>query len=301
MKNVDRKGVDRRGFLTLWGVGVAGVALPAWMAFELRTPGAKERLAAARARAKAAGRPLLVILFPEDEAERWTVGEAWGQLLHYGSDEVMSDLALCELACARLSDLRGLRPKLEGLPAWDSLALLLEPGASRVRVLQADLTPPDMTKIYEEGGLELYERQATERLEKMARALHATLAPDERVVARRLEQWGEAQGEQALLDALAVLDTGRPPGAGLAARYPTLTRALAEEAGDERDAWLEVLSRATREQLESSAPAGTRWGVNTGCGCEIEGEEGLGAVACGMGMVPEMGRRFLSYWVDSRS
>jgi hypothetical protein len=169
MKNA-KNGLDRRGFLTLWGVGLAGISLPAWMAVELAAPGRKASLEQALERAARGGRPLLVLLFPADAGERMSIGEAWGQLVRFGSDQALADLALCDLACAELSLVRQVRPALEGVPLGDVLALLIEPGSRRVRTVEADLTITTALNLWEEGGMEQYEAQAATRVERMASA-----------------------------------------------------------------------------------------------------------------------------------
>jgi hypothetical protein len=227
-----------------------------------------------------------------------SIGEAWGQLVRFGSDQALADLALCDLACAELSLVRQVRPALEGVPLGDVLALLIEPGSRRVRTVEADLTITTAFNLWEEGGMEQYEAQAAKRVERMASALNSVLAPNVEVVEQRLTQWGAAVGQDNVARARAAFDSPRPPSAEIAARYPTFARAEAEEHVEQRAAWLEPLAATTRKRIEQGAPAGSRWAENTGCGCEIEGEGGTGGVACGMGRVPEMGRRFLAYWVE---
>jgi hypothetical protein len=53
----------------------------------------------------------------------------------------------------------------------------------------------------------------------------------------------------------------------------------------------EVRARVVRRRI-----LGSRWAVSTGCGVDIEGEDGEQMVACGMGSVPPRSQRFLHFF-----
>ena len=116
---------------------MAAVALPAWMAACYAKGGrssawsdddegdadwlgfSDEDNAVARAfrAAKKAGRPLLVLTIPVDDADKHAHGQAWGQVLNHGPEALLADLALCEVVCAELEVVRAAAPQLPGLPA----------------------------------------------------------------------------------------------------------------------------------------------------------------------------------------
>lgn len=48
--------------------------------------------------ARRKGRPLFVIVAPKESTQRKIAQEAWGHALNLGSDELMADFALCEVA-----------------------------------------------------------------------------------------------------------------------------------------------------------------------------------------------------------
>ena len=52
------------------------------------------------------GKPLLVLVVPDDGDVRWRNGQAFGELLNRGGDEAMALLALAEVICAPMSALR---------------------------------------------------------------------------------------------------------------------------------------------------------------------------------------------------
>src|SRR5690349_10872654 len=105
---------DRRSLLA---AGAFALAAPPWIARAFAhgatassAPAASSRLAAAIARARDAGKPLLVILVPELPL-RDARGRLWGDLFAYASDEALADFALCEWTCVELAELRARFPK----------------------------------------------------------------------------------------------------------------------------------------------------------------------------------------------
>jgi hypothetical protein len=56
--------------------------------------------------ARRAGRPLLVIVIPSDDSQKYERGRAWGELLNFGSDEQLAPLSSVDVACATMDALR---------------------------------------------------------------------------------------------------------------------------------------------------------------------------------------------------
>src|SRR5688572_25701231 len=113
----------RRAFLG--GVAAAGAAIAAWpswlqRAFAQDRPGAEDSLAVlsgAYRRAQRAGKPLLVIVIPADDAQKYGRGTAFGELLNFATDDRMALLAMCEVVCAPIASVRQLVPQLSPRPA----------------------------------------------------------------------------------------------------------------------------------------------------------------------------------------
>ncbi|CAN0459672.1 unnamed protein product, partial [Ectocarpus fasciculatus] len=57
-------------------------------------------LADAWRRAASAGRPLLAIIIPDDDSQRWFAADIWGEVITHGSEEAIAALAAAELVCA---------------------------------------------------------------------------------------------------------------------------------------------------------------------------------------------------------
>jgi hypothetical protein len=50
--------------------------------------------------------------------------------------------------------------------------------------------------------------------------------------------------------------------------------------------------------VRKSPPAGARWATSLGCGIEIEGAPDSLGIACGMGYVPAVSQRFLTFYTE---
>jgi hypothetical protein len=97
------------------------------------TPSLRYREALERARK--AGRPLLVLIIPDDDGEKWERGRAFGEWLNHGTDAQLAPLALVEVACLRLDELE----RVYDGPS-DPLMLLIDPSEQKpMQILNATL------------------------------------------------------------------------------------------------------------------------------------------------------------------
>lgn len=129
--------MQRRAFLAALGASAAGLAWPrlirrAFADASLDAPGAvhpSPSLAAARARAQAANKPLLIIVIPADDTQKYRRGDLWGEYLNHGTRAQLAPLALAEVSCATMKQVHAFAPGVAGEP----LAVLLDPrGGARV-------------------------------------------------------------------------------------------------------------------------------------------------------------------------
>lgn len=113
--------MKRRHVLGVASAGLAAALWPSWLreafadnaACDTPGSGALARVAALAAAFKAArdvGKPLLVLVIPENDMEKWTRGRAFGELLNHGSDVQLAPLSRVEVACATMADLKKLVP-----------------------------------------------------------------------------------------------------------------------------------------------------------------------------------------------
>lgn len=121
------------------------------------------------------GRPLLALVIPEDEGERWARGRALGAWLNFGSDDSLAHLALCEVVCARPSQLRTLLPDVP-----DSAVLVLaDPRVfpAEARVATPTLEDADRFDTWEQDGRERHEAVIDGQIEALERALAELIQP----------------------------------------------------------------------------------------------------------------------------
>lgn len=261
-------------------------------------------------RAQRAGKPLLVLVIPEDSA--WLRGRAWGELLNHGRDEDLALFALCEVICARRSDLRELVPSLPTTGA-DPLVVLVDTertpatfAVGRVdRTLQALLDEKEPRVEYRDGeAYDQYDKRfeaacepiIAKRVAAVAAVVRAVVLPDPAVLEARAGQAERRLGAQVALNA-------RVNGARLDrdALATAAAPALAGASATGRAAVVRALAELTRSRLVKARIPGSRWTHSGGCGETPEpvpgvddGDEGL-RFACGMGHVPAKSARMLDF------
>ena len=123
--------MKRRTFLATVGASTAVALWPPLIRYafadaSLDVPGATKTapgLASAQARARAADKPLWVIVVPADDDKKYSRGRLWGEYLNHGSAADLAPLAAVEVTCATMQDLSTLAPDVAGEP----LAVLVAP------------------------------------------------------------------------------------------------------------------------------------------------------------------------------
>jgi len=298
--------MDRRQFLgaaagtvasagaTLW-LGHYFLGQPAWAGDDdsKKAIAAMGDVAEAYRRAHGLGKPLLVLVIPGNAEEKRCRGHMFGETLNHGGQGVYTDLALCELVCATVFDVRKQIKdlKIEGEP----LMLLVETGGEAARAAPID---PDIR--YQDGlptkdGPKKAEEAAKQRIEKFAAALRAAVAPNREVLGSRAalaEKRLPADEVRSIRNALAA--SSRWSESALL-RGAAIVRFAAEDPAHPDPAVLDRLAAATEKRVKGAPPPGAKWAKECGCGVEVEGEQNEG-VACGMGYVPEISQRFLWFF-----
>ncbi len=184
----------RRQFLDATIVAGATMMWPAWLKEAFGDPGAcgsgappsvpgavesAAALAQAFRDARRANRPLLVIVVPADDAQKWDRGRAWGALLNFGSDEQLAPLSSVEVVCATIDALRLVVPnEAKGEPFFAVVSTMASP--STVRAFEVVL--PSYKKDNYDIGKDTWEHRlaeedviSQERIVALARALRAAL------------------------------------------------------------------------------------------------------------------------------
>ncbi len=217
------------------------------------------------AAAKAAGKPLLVLVAPRDGA--WIRGHALGQWLNHGGDSALADVAQVHVIVARTEDVRAERPSL---PAGTDPTLWFLWGE--------DSTPLQVTLQHADSD----RRRGTDAdpsIDRNIKALRDAL---------RIALGATREGRVAAC---------RPLPAPAARLTPQEVDAHAARLADQPD-MVARLAAAARQRVVSAPIPGSYWATGHGCGEVVEGvpHEEQQLVKCGMGFVPERSRRFVRFF-----
>lgn len=214
------------------------------------------------------GRPLLVLIVPEDDmkGEFHPRGRWFGDLLMEGSTTTMAELSLADVVCARACTVRRVLG-LEGTS--EPLFMLIELDGLAPSLRELDATLHDGFT-----DTDRQERQAT-----LERLVHEGIAPTIEVVHAR-----------------AVTARARASGPDESVAAVVLERALA--SADDRGALLAALAAESSARLRDVEVRGSYWAELAGCGnLSFIGHPELERwiSRCGAGATPIHSRRFL-YW-----
>jgi hypothetical protein len=300
---------ERRLFLQRLGLSAAALSLPGWMQACSReesgstvddSAGGKppRSTRAALERARRRGRPLLVIVVPDERQAQSDRGDTWGVYLNYADAEGLADLALCDVWCASAFDVRAAVPGVTGVDET-TLAVLVETDGSAPGVVPMAAPP-----LWGSSGLSL---QSDEELLHMMQAhnawmrehLRAVIAPDAAVLTRRAAANRASRSDHDWRALGVSFDETAPASAALALHAPAFVRLRAERAAAERTQCLSLLADEAVVHLRAKPPPPARWARSEPCGAHIEGEnsEGLN-VPCGTAFTPVYSSRFLVFYVS---
>lgn len=331
--NLSSRSLRRRAFLRATGAAAATFALPPSLrAFDLGRPSLLrdgsvlgERLSFARQ----VGKPLLIFVIPENDEERWARGRRIGHWLNIVEDvEALIHFSMCEITCASLATLRRRIHIAESIQ--DPWLVVTDPSTKRRPLDGRAIAGPNTEWVFadrspvspdpdEEAQIAAEEASEREQLAELNRALQIAVEADSaafdrlakinrrRLTIRQLSAIQRAIKNGAELDddtlyqgAATVIeelrDSQRPADQITGQITDQITGQFTEHAvGLQKQ-----LAQAARERLRRATPAGARWARYTGCGSRFEREDGsleprksLGG--CGLGNIPRLGYRFLSF------
>ncbi|MFN7589204.1 MAG: hypothetical protein ACK5UQ_12065 [Planctomycetota bacterium] len=321
--------IDRRSFVghTLTVLGAA--AAPAWLAraFGFASPSAaaqdpqpaarkvdlvawrKQPLAEALATAKAHGKPLLVLVVPDDqraagEASRW-----FGAWLTHGGEQAFLAFGSCTLACARFREVGavlGVRGDALAPPRSAVTMLLVDPasvgraegGPSRVTRIELDaLKRVDASRLLGDPSEESVRAGLDQMTDQLRAGLsrHGDELPSLALSALATLEVAEQRALQAF-----VRDGQEVPADLLVRGVAELQLCLPALAEAERAQRTKVLVQAIEQVVVRAQVKGSRWMSTSGCMAELEnrteGDFDPAMFSCGMGMVPPLCERFLGFY-----
>jgi hypothetical protein len=280
-----------------------------------------EQVAAAVARSKAEGKPLLVFVIPARRQDQWLRQLRLSAFLNHGGSNALLEVALCVPVCARVDELKAhLGGKEFGGKeiAGEPMMLLFDfAGVAAPVVLAIDPKVDELPQFvqtkqtYEEflgAEKKAVEAGIESTTAELHKALHVSLHGGGDSLTRLSQRVRDrlAEQEQQKLDAwlAARPEGGAVPGDEVLVRAAAIVRVAAGKQPDaQRAATTAVLLGAIDRALVHKRVAGSRWASATGCGEVIEdpepGEAARYAPACGMGHVPQLSERFLDFLTGS--
>jgi hypothetical protein len=132
-------------------------------------------------RAQRAGRPLLLLVVPADDGEKFERGRAFGELLNHGSDAQLAPLGLCEVLCAGMTDIRRLIPSAG---AGEPLMVLVDASRVPAQVKRLDVKLPAYDSSFRGRSEVKWDEQvrtenaiSERRIETLANLIRDAVAP----------------------------------------------------------------------------------------------------------------------------
>jgi len=280
--------------------GMALGSLPGWLATAVAGVGVtQDGLAAAFRTAAERGRPLLVVVVPDEASgDGWDRGRAWGAVLNHGGDAPLSALAMAHVVCGTLADLAVLLP--QGVPddAWAVRIDTDQVPATHAVFAGASPGRRESAEPWSEGWREEEERIVDAQIAWLGAGLQELLLADATLLARYavLEEQ-RASGEVQVLAARLGREEDVP--VSLVARFPATVALAATRHPRARIPWAGRLAQAARAEWVEERVPGSWWAVSHGCGIDFEHTEEVVRVACGMGYVPTRAARMLHFYGPS--
>jgi hypothetical protein len=164
--------MDRRSFLL--GAFAVAVASPALAATAADDPAAMKQLTDGWSTARAAGRPLLVLVIPASDEDKWRRGRIFGEWINHGDDDAKALLGSVTWVCATADQVRAFAPGVDirGEP-W---MILLDPSKVPTRGRAIDVDPgPDPQGWGEDADSHEEDRRIDHHIAVQTAALDAAL------------------------------------------------------------------------------------------------------------------------------
>ncbi|MFT3772334.1 MAG: hypothetical protein QM820_43620 [Minicystis sp.] len=166
--------MKRRQVLGAASVGLAAALWPSWLREAFADEKAADEkacdgpggaaarlavLATAFKAAREASKPLLVLVIPDNDMEKWQRGRVFGELLNHGNDVQIAPLAKVEVTCATMADLKKLVPSA-GM--GEPLMVLVSTDRVPVAARQLDAKLPEYPSPWGDGEKSWEEKERNE-------------------------------------------------------------------------------------------------------------------------------------------
>lgn len=255
------------------------------------------------ARARSLGKPVLVFVAPSKAGpEPYEVTGWFADFLSSGQDELWRDLALCELSCASLAEIREALPaaRLKGSPRL----ILIEHDPSGSHVASSiDQLVADRTN--EELSEEDWLREQMDRFAPWSLGIHQAVAANPADLARRADDARRALGPVACARVEEALGSASEPSRQLLSSAAALFLDAAEERPGAHGRFRALVIDSVRQSALERGFSGAGWGKSFGCGVYEESPrktkhpiEEIGVMLCGIGFIDEHAGKFLWFYTD---
>lgn len=306
MQSTTNRAPNRRDLLK----GSAGFALFPWVVLG-DVPEAR-RFEEAYQRASKAGRPLVVVVIPEEQLDRIRNGVVMGVFLDLGSDEDLAPLAIADLVCARTREIATSIPAVtQSVDPFLFVVFARDPeahskGEPNFAVLRLDWTngewglqrDPDQRFDPENHAIRLARAQ-TERRREIAAFLREQMERASSTLATR-QRRTFAQYE------IEAVERGSPSnelltGERVRAASAIILRRLGKAEPNDMADFEARLAAIVRASFVRPSPEGAEWAVPTNCGFRFESKRvNTTSGPCGMGSAGAGEKRFLYFLTDER-
>lgn len=265
-------------------------------------------------RAQQQGKPLLVLIIPADDTQKWERGRVLGAWLNHGTAEQVAPVLMAEVICASMRPLRTIAPSIglgeplmivletDKIPAVATELTAVLPSVEAVRMAlhkkwQREKQRPEDTWA-EQSKQE--EAAVEQQIAEVSQLVRAALLRDEAMLSARVTQ---VQGK--LAPTLAVrAQAGISSLAGLSDAEVDASAAVLLKAAPagQRDKVYARLRTAIEAKLIKPKLPGAYWATNGGCATHVErprpaDDHYVSIVGCGMGHVPQKAVRFLYFFL----
>ena len=251
--------MNRRTFLSATAAAFAASALPYPARADLYV-GGMDLFSPAFVRAQKAGKSLLCLIVPEDPAERWKMGGAFGDMLLISDDSTMADLAQVEVICVGADIVQAF---LTGRGEDDSclLALVETGGQAASRPCDSATLPSPLVPFGFEGTeLPQGHNYAEVRARRMGSLVNRAVALNSDMTKRRASECIQAVGRGLAKSVINAVEKGRSVAPERVDKVAPILAWHAVSASDEvRVRTTRLMANAARTRLVHRAPVGSEW------------------------------------------
>jgi hypothetical protein len=251
--------MNRRDFLRYTAATALASTVPGGALAETYVPGL-DILTPAFMTARSRGKALLCLLVPDDPAERWKRGGAYGDMFLISDDSTMAELALADVACVGERAVRAYTDWLKWNEGCLMAVIETKDGEPSQPCSAARLPSPLIPYDFEGTKLPRGHSYAEVRARRMGTLVHQSVARNDDMLKMRATQCIQAVGKGTAQAVIAAVEKGRSVSPERVDKVAPILAWHAVTASDEvRNRITMLLANAARTRLVHNAPPGSKW------------------------------------------